>query len=179
MAGHTETRKAWFLDRDGTIIEDRNYLSDPDQIVLLPHAAEALRAAQRDGYLLIVVTNQSGIARGYFTEGAADAVDRRLYQLLAREGVHLTRTYRCPHLPEGLPPYNIDCGCRKPKTGLFQAAIRDFALDPAQCMACGDKTRDIQRLPELGVPVERTGLIGAGHYEDLLDFYRHIAQNSK
>ena len=75
-------KKAWFLDRDGTIIEDKHYLSNPDDIVLLPGTVEALRMAQNDGFLLIVVTNQSGIARGYFTEADADSVDRRLYEML-------------------------------------------------------------------------------------------------
>ncbi len=173
-----EKNKAWFLDRDGTIIEDRNYLSDPDQIIFLPRATEALRCAQRDGYLLIVVTNQSGIGRGYFTEKTADAVDRRFRELLSEQNVILTDCLRCPHYPQGIPPYNIMCSCRKPETGLFRQAISKYDLEPGLCLACGDKLRDILRLPEIGIPVEQTGLIGTkpGEYPDLMTFYRDKTQ---
>lgn len=169
-------KKAWFLDRDGTIIEDKHYLSVPDDIVLLPGTAEALRMAQNDGFLLIVVTNQSGIARGYFTEADADSVDRRLHELLKEQGVVITASYRCPHLPDGIPPYNIRCGCRKPETGLFRAAIRDFGLEPSLCIACGDKPRDTERLSEIGIPAEHTGIIDKENFPDLLEFYTKVKQ---
>lgn len=172
------SNKAWFLDRDGTIIEDRHYLSDPDQIYFLPNAVEALRIAQADGYLLIVVTNQSGIGRGYFTENTADLVDRRFRELLLEKGVTLTDCLRCPHYPQGIPPYNVECTCRKPETGLFSQAISKYDIIPEQCLACGDKPRDIQRLPELGIPVEHTGIIGTkdGEFADLLAFYGYVTQ---
>lgn len=169
-------KKAWFLDRDGTMIEDKHYLSDPDDIVLLPGTVEALRMAQNDGFLLIVVTNQSGIARGYFTEADADSVDRRLHELLKEKGVVITASYRCPHLPDGIPPYNIRCGCRKPETGLFRAAIRDFGLEPSLCIACGDKPRDTERLSEIGIPAEHTGIIDKENFPDLLEFYTKVKQ---
>lgn len=165
--------KAWFLDRDGTIIVDQHYLKEPDKVVLLDHAVEALKKAQEAGYLLIVVTNQSGIARGYFTMEEADKVDERLSSLLGAEGVHITKTYRCPHLPDGIPPYNIKCNCRKPGVGMFRQAIEEFDLDPTQCIACGDKKRDIENLHQLGIPEKNLGLIGketSGHL-DLLAFF--------
>ena len=166
--------KAWFLDRDGTIIEDKHYLSDPKNIAILPEAAEAMKAAQDDGFLLIVITNQSGIARGYFDMAEADAVDGRLREMLAEKGVNMTAIYRCPHLPNGIPPYNIQCNCRKPETGMFSAAIADFDLNPTECIACGDKFRDVMRLPEIGIPEKNTGVIDAEHYNNLMDFYTAV-----
>lgn len=179
MKGHDAARKAWFLDRDGTIIVDRHYLSDPEQVELLEGAAQALAQAQRAGYLLVVVTNQSGIARGYFSEAEADRVDRRLAELLAEHGVTIARTYRCPHLPEGKPPYDIVCDCRKPRLGLFRRAIAELGIDPARSIACGDKPRDVERLPGLGIPQEALGIIGPGEgrYPDLLSFFRTVQQH--
>ncbi|MBP1579178.1 MAG: HAD family hydrolase [Oscillospiraceae bacterium] len=172
-------KKAWFLDRDGTIIEDKHYLSDPDNIVILPRAAEAMRRAQEDGFMLVVVTNQSGIARGYFTEADADIVDKRLSEMLKEQGVTLAATYRCPHLPDGIPPYNISCTCRKPGTGMFSQAIEELGLDPSRCIACGDKARDTERLPEIGIPAENTGIIDPEHYKDLYEFYSAVKTASR
>ncbi|MCI8855581.1 MAG: HAD family hydrolase [Clostridiaceae bacterium] len=163
--------KAWFLDRDGTIIEDCCYLGDPSKVRLLENAAEALRLAQEAGYLLIVVTNQSGIGRGYFTEEAADRVDQRMAELLEEYGVKLTACYRCPHWPGGYAPYNVICDCRKPKTGLFQKAIADYDIDPEQSIACGDKLRDIERLPDLGIQPKHLGVIAPDGYPNLLSFF--------
>lgn len=167
-------KKAWFLDRDGTIIEDKHYLSDPDDIVIIPGAVEAMKMAQNDGYLLIVVTNQSGIARGYFTETDADRVDKRLSDILRQQGVIIATSYRCPHLPDGIPPYNVLCSCRKPDTGMFKAAIADFGLNPSDCIACGDKERDIEKLSEIGIPSNNTGIIDQEHYKNLFEFYISI-----
>jgi len=166
--------KAWFLDRDGTIIVDQDYLGDPEEVVLLDRACEALKLAQDAGYLLIIVTNQSGIARGYFSERDADRVDEQMCTLLAQQGVTIAQIYRCPHHPEGLPPYNIACTCRKPQTGLFRQAILEHDIDPLQSIACGDKRRDIERLGEVGIPEERLGVIGkrAGEYSDLFAFFQ-------
>ena len=169
-------KKAWFLDRDGTIIVDQHYLKDPEKVVLLDNAISALKEAQEAGYILIIVTNQSGIARGYFSPEDADLVDTRLSTILEQNGVHITRTYRCPHLPDGIAPYNIECDCRKPNTGMFRQAISDFGLDPESCIACGDKPRDIERLPELGLPKHNLGIIGTkeNEYPDLLTFFHAV-----
>lgn len=170
-------QKAWFLDRDGTIIEDKHYLSNPDDVVILPGVIEALCRAQSDGFLLIIITNQSGIARGYFTAQQADAVDKRLFEELSNHNILITQSYRCPHLPEGNPPYNVLCNCRKPNTGMFEQAIADYQLNPSLCIACGDKSRDVEHLSDVGIPKANTGIIDGIHYKNILDFYNMIRGN--
>lgn len=167
-------QKAWFLDRDGTIIEDKHYLKDPEDIVILDGVVQALQEAQKAGYLLIIITNQSGIARGFFSPQDADRVDERLSEMLAQYGITITKSYRCPHLQDGNPPYNISCSCRKPNTGMFEQAITDHGLDPSLCIACGDKLRDIERLSDIGVPKENTGVIDGVEFHSILDFYKKV-----
>ena len=116
-------RRFVILDRDGTIIEDRGYLSDPEQVTLIPGAGAALRELRRMGYGLIVITNQSGIGRGFFDLGQLQRVHKRLEELLQSEGIHLDGLYVCPHAPDD------DCACRKPKLGLLQKAGKDLDLD--------------------------------------------------
>ena len=99
------------------------------------------------GYLVIVVSNQSGVARGYYDISVAEATNRRLNELLEEEGAHIDAFYICPHHPEGaVKEYAVRCDCRKPGTALFERAIRDFGLDPSRCYACGDRARDVERL---------------------------------
>lgn len=125
------------LDRDGTIIAERHYLADPDGVELLPQAAAGLRQMQEAGCRLLVITNQSGVGRGYFTAQDMQAVHRRMQDLLAAEGVRLEGIYACPHTPgEG-------CACRKPRTGLVEQAVRDFKFDRARACMIGDKACDI------------------------------------
>lgn len=148
-------KRAFFLDRDGTINIDSGYVGKADDVVLLPHAAESIRRINRAGYLVIVVTNQSGVARGYFQLDDVTDVNNRIEELLESEGAHVDRFYICPHLSgAAVKEYDMDCDCRKPKTGLFRQAIADYDLDPALCYACGDKPRDVERLTELGIPAE-------------------------
>lgn len=175
----SERRKAWFLDRDGTIIVDKHYLGDPDGVEFLPNTIEALRLAQELGYMLIVVTNQSGIARGYFTEADADRVDQKISDELKKYNIQIEKFYRCPHLPDGIPPYNICCECRKPGTGLFEQAIKEYTLDPKCCIACGDKTRDIEGLPKLGIPEQNLGLINSNAYQDILEFITMVKMRTR
>ncbi|GHU89451.1 D,D-heptose 1,7-bisphosphate phosphatase [Clostridia bacterium] len=130
--------RAVFLDRDGTIIKDCHYLKDPAQVELLPGVAEALRELKRRGFLLILVSNQSGIARGYFTERDLQAVQDRLNAVLSEHGAALDGAYNCPHAPDD------DCGCRKPKIGMALAAKRDFDLDLSESYMVGDKQSDIE-----------------------------------
>ncbi len=126
------------LDRDGTIIEERPYLSDAQAVRLLPNAAEGLRALQREGFRLMVASNQSGVGRGYFGLEAVEQVNRRLSALLAGEGVSLDAIYICPHLPaEG-------CACRKPATGLLERAAREAGASPQETFVVGDKESDIE-----------------------------------
>ncbi|MBX6363293.1 MAG: HAD family hydrolase [Gemmatimonadetes bacterium] len=129
-----------FLDRDGTLIEERHYLADPDGVVLLPGAAAGLRALRELGYALVVVTNQSGIARGLFTEADFHRVQLRLEALLAAEGVRLDGVYMCPHHPEHGGP----CECRKPGLGLYRRAIAELGVDASASLFVGDRATDIE-----------------------------------
>lgn len=126
------------LDRDGTINFDCGYLSRPEQLQLLPYAAEGLRALSQLGFELVVVTNQSGIGRGYFDEQALQAVHARLRQLLAAEGVRLTAIYHCPHHSED------HCNCRKPAPGMVLRAADELGFDPGQSFMIGDKRCDFE-----------------------------------
>jgi len=130
-------RPAAFLDRDGTINVDCHYLSDPAQVELLPGAAEGLKRLAAMGYALVVVTNQSGIARGYFDAARLDEIHARLAELLAAEGIVLDGVYVCPHGPGDA------CACRKPLPGLALAAAADLGLDLANSVMIGDKAADV------------------------------------
>ncbi|MBP1583394.1 MAG: HAD-IIIA family hydrolase [Victivallales bacterium] len=116
-------RPVAFIDRDGTVIYDMSYLADPAKIAFTPHAAEGLRLLQDNGYLLIMITNQSGIGRGLITIEQFHGVQERMFSLLEAEGVHFTACYHCPHRPED------NCHCRKPNTGMLEQACLDFAVD--------------------------------------------------
>jgi len=138
-------RRAVFLDRDGTLNVVREYVGKTADVELVPNAAEGARMLAAAGYVLVVVSNQSGIARGYFTEEQADAVDERLAQLLSGLGVTIAASYRCPHLPDApLPQYAVECDCRKPSPGLILRAAAELALDPKASWAIGDRVRDIE-----------------------------------
>lgn len=135
--------KAVFLDRDGTINADKNYLYRIEDFEFLPGAVEALRLLQASGYLLIIITNQSGIARGYFTEEDFMKLTDFMLAELEKSGVKISAVYYCPHLPDGeVPEYRKVCSCRKPKTGLFEQAVKDFGIDLSESFAIGDKPRD-------------------------------------
>lgn len=151
-------RRVAVLDRDGTIIAERHYLSDPAQVELLPGAAEGLRRLRAMGWGLVVVTNQSGVARGYFDLARVAEIHRRLEDLLAAEGVRLDGIYICPHLPDA------DCPCRKPRTGLIGQAAAELGFDPARAIVIGDKPCDIELGQAARVPtiLVRTGY-GAQH----------------
>ena len=138
------TNKAILLDRDGTLIRELHYLHDPEQVVLEHNVAPGLRRLRDAGYLLIVITNQSGIGRGLFGEQDYRAVQARLAELLAAEGVQLAGAYHCPHHPtEARGEYLRECDCRKPGTGMLEAAIRDHDLDRGQTFLVGDNASDI------------------------------------
>lgn len=136
----TRARRAVFLDRDGTLIEDVHYLNDPDRISLLSGAADAVRALRDAGWAPIVVTNQSGIARGLVTPAQFEAITTRLDALLAAQGAALDATYHCPHLPELTGP----CACRKPGPEMYERAARDHGLDLAASLYVGDRWRDVE-----------------------------------
>lgn len=130
-------RPAAFLDRDGTVIVDRHYLRSAEQVELVPGAAAALATLRDLGYRLVVVSNQSGIARGLITPAEAAEVHRRMEAVLAAHGVHLDAAYYCPHGPDE------GCECRKPRPGLLQRAARELDLALDASVAIGDKARDL------------------------------------
>jgi D-glycero-D-manno-heptose 1,7-bisphosphate phosphatase len=139
-------RPAVFLDRDGTLIEDRDYLRDPAQVHLLPGASEAVRRLNTAAIPAVVVTNQSGIARGLLTEADYATTVRRLDGLLAAAGARLDGHYHCPHLPDLTGP----CDCRKPGPLLYERAARDLDLDLAASWWVGDRERDLAAADRFG-----------------------------
>lgn len=137
--------KAVFLDRDGTLNVNTGYVGDVENVVLVPQAAEGARMLSEAGFALVAVSNQSGIARGYFSEADADAVDARLRELLGARGVRMTAMYRCPHWPEDERPASAQpCDCRKPKPGMLLRAAADLHLDLSQSWMVGDRLLDMQ-----------------------------------
>jgi histidinol-phosphate phosphatase family protein len=132
-------RGAVFLDRDGTIIEDAGYIADPRKVRLLPGAAGAIKQLNERRFPVVVVTNQSGIARGLLSLNEYQATERRLDELLAAENAALDAHYFCPHLPELSGP----CDCRKPGTLLYRQAAERFAIDLSRSWWIGDRVRDL------------------------------------
>jgi D-glycero-D-manno-heptose 1,7-bisphosphate phosphatase len=148
---HEPLAAAVFLDRDGTVIEEVGYLDRPDRVQLYPFSTVAIRALNRAGFRVILVTNQSGIARGFFDEAMVDAVHAHLAELLAAGGAHLDAYYYCPHHPDGhVAPYASACDCRKPGRGLVDRAVREFAIDPARSFTVGDRWLDVKLAENIG-----------------------------
>jgi histidinol-phosphate phosphatase family protein len=135
----TGSARAAFLDRDGTLIEDANYLADADQIRLLPGAPDAIRALNDHGILAIVITNQSGIAQGLLTETQYVSTRDRLDHLMKGSGARIDASFHCPHYP----PVSGPCECRKPGTLLYRRAADQFGIDLARSLYVGDRDRDI------------------------------------
>lgn len=153
---------AAFLDRDGTIIEDLGYLGNPEQIQFIPGAHDALRALQASGYRLIVVTNQSGVARGLITEADVRRVNQRLRELLADAGIALDGIYYCPHHPDaGSPEYRSACPSRKPGPGMIERAQQEFGLDLGRSVIIGDHSSDAEVARHF--PGMRSVLLLTGH----------------
>lgn len=136
--------KAIFLDRDGTIIIDKGYLDNPKAIEFIKGIPEVLKALKEKGYLLIVVSNQSGVARGYFNEKEVKLINNELNAKLVKEyGIAIDRFYYCPHHPEyGMEQYKKACSCRKPKPGMILQAVADFDIDIENSLMIGDKDSD-------------------------------------
>ena len=131
--------KAFFLDRDGVIIEQVEYIRDPADVKLTPGAAEALKLIHRNGFLAVVVSNQSGIARKKFTLDELMAVQSRMYELLAQQGEKIDGFYFCPH-----DPHVESCPCRKPRPGMILQAARELGIDVASSFMIGDRPADVE-----------------------------------
>jgi len=151
-----------FLDRDGTLIEEVGYLRDPSAVRILPGAADALRQLSREGFLLVVVSNQAGLAKGKITAEEMEAVHRRFVSAFDAEGVAFDAVEYCPHHPEGtVDAYRRACGCRKPGTGLADEILRRLRV-PDSCprFVVGDKMSDVSMGVRLGAA---TVLVGTGY----------------
>lgn len=135
--------RAIFLDRDGTINVEKHYLHKIEDFTFLPNAIEGLKLLQNAGYLLVIVTNQSGIGRGYYTVEDFLTLNDWMLEILINQGVKIDKVYFCPHHPEArTEKYRVDCECRKPKVGMYQQAITELDIDVDASFAIGDKIRD-------------------------------------
>ena len=144
--------KAIFFDRDGTLNVDVDYLHDPADFVWTEGAIEAIRWANEHGSLVIVLTNQSGIARGYYDEAAVHRLHDWMNAELVRQGARIDAFYYCPHHPAGrVPAYTRMCDCRKPAPGMLLRAIAEHDVDPAASLMIGDALRDITAAEKAGV----------------------------
>ncbi|MBQ7502076.1 HAD family hydrolase [bacterium] len=143
--------KAVFLDRDGTLLEEVHYLAKTEDMRWIPGVREALARLYKEGWLLIIVTNQSGIARGYFTQRETDAIYEQMQRDLQSCGAEFAHMYCCPHHPEySRLPEERNCSCRKPLPGMFLQAQREFGLNMTECAAFGDRLRDLSAPADLG-----------------------------
>ena len=164
-------KKAVFLDRDNTLIEDEGYIHEPEKVRLLPGVPEGLRSLKEHGYLLIVVSNQSGIGRGYFKEEDFHAVNRKLQELLKPYNVQIDDFFFCPHKPEDR------CNCRKPKTGMIEKAVKKWNINVSESFVIGDKDIDVQLAINAGC---KGGIkIGTETFPSLLEVSKYILSSQK
>ncbi len=167
MSGTTPLRRAVFLDRDGTVAEEVGYVNHVSRVRLLSGSAGAIRRLSGAGFLAVVVTNQSGVARDYFEEDLVRSANARLRELLQAEGAVVDAIYYCPHHPrEGAPPYRLDCDCRKPRPGMLLRAAREHGIDLPRSYMIGDGVVDVAAGRAAGVTsiLVLTGY-GRGHLE--------------
>jgi D-glycero-D-manno-heptose 1,7-bisphosphate phosphatase len=145
-------KRAVFIDRDGTISEEVGYINHPSRFRVFPYAAAAIKHLNDAGWLAIVVTNQAGVARGYFSEDMIQTVHGEMTKALENGGARLDAVYYCAHHPSvGELPYRFDCDCRKPKPGLISRAARDFSIDLAGSWMVGDRYSDVELARNAGV----------------------------
>lgn len=182
--------KAIFLDRDGTINIDKGYLYKTEDFEFLEGAVEALKILSDLGYILIVVTNQSGIARGYYTEEQLENLNNFMMDKLKEQGIEIKKCYYCPHHAEkGIGKYKIDCECRKPKPGMVLEGIKEFNIDPEKSYIVGDKLSDAEAGMKAGLkgvviqtglePVEKIENEEISLFGTLYDFAKTLAEKSK
>jgi D-glycero-D-manno-heptose 1,7-bisphosphate phosphatase len=164
-------RRAIFIDRDGTISEEVGYVNHISRFKLMERTAAAVSLINSSDFLAVVVTNQAGVARGYFKEGLIIRVHEKMESLLREKNAHLDGIYYCPHHPDvGEEPYRNNCNCRKPKTGMLEAAGKDLDVDISKSFMVGDKISDVEFAHKVGAKgvLVLTGY-GRGEYESLDD----------
>jgi D-glycero-D-manno-heptose 1,7-bisphosphate phosphatase len=149
--------KAFFIDRDGVIVVETDYLGDPNYVEIIPGAAEAIKAIKAAGYLAIVVSNQSGVARGYYSEADVELVNQRIDKILTEQGANIDAFYHCPHHPK----FSGECSCRKPEPGMLLTAAQEHQIDPTQSYMIGDKISDVNAGRNAGC--SESVLIKTGH----------------
>jgi D-glycero-D-manno-heptose 1,7-bisphosphate phosphatase len=160
-----------FLDRDGTINEEVDYLTSPNDLRLIPGSTDAIREAKNAGFKVFITTNQSGVARGFITEEQLTRIHKTLIEKLQEDNAHLDAIYYCPHHPEiGEAPYRKDCECRKPNTGMLIRAAKEFNLDLTKSFVVGDMMIDVQTGNNAGA-ISILVLTGYGQKE--LELCRH------
>ena len=165
--------KAFFWDRDGTINIDYGYVGNVEDVELIEGIGDTIHLLNESGFLVIVVSNQSGVARGYFSMEDVDRVNNRINELLSKYGAHVDKFYICPHLQDGVvPKYTKKCRCRKPQTGLFQEAIAEYHIDVSRSYAVGDKLRDIECLPGIGFNISHLFVVDST--ESRSAFFQYI-----
>ena len=153
--------RAVFIDRDGTISEEVGYINHVSRFRLFPYSAAALKQLHDNGYLAIVITNQAGVARGYFSEEMVQAIHQQMTKDLESSGARVDAIYYCAHHPTvGEPPYQLDCDCRKPKPGLLLRAAHDYDIDLAKSWMVGDRYSDIELAANAGV---KSALVLSGY----------------
>jgi len=168
-------RPAVFIDRDGTISEEVGYVNHPSRFQLYPYSSEAIKLLNEKGWLAIVVTNQAGVARGYFSEDVVKQVHRELNRRMDENSARLDAIYYCAHHPTvGEPPYRLDCDCRKPKAGLVQQAAKDFAIDLGSSWMVGDRYSDIELARNAGL---RSAFVLSGYGRGEWEYQRQNWQH--
>jgi len=188
--GERKLKRAVFLDRDGTINVEKEYLHRAEEFVFIPGAPEAIKLLKEAGFLVIVVTNQSGVGRGYYDEEAVHRLHRYMDGELARRGASVDAYYLCPHHPlHGIGDYRRECDCRKPLPGMLLEAARDFTIDLADSYIVGDKLADVEAgraagcrplLVRTGYGEEQSARLPAGVpvYDDILAAVRAITASA-
>jgi D-glycero-D-manno-heptose 1,7-bisphosphate phosphatase len=145
MTPHRVGERAVFVDRDGTLIEEVGYLDRKERVQLYPWSIDAVRALNRAGFRVVLVSNQSGVARGIFTEDVVADVHRHISRLLEEGGARIDAYYYCPHHPDGkVKQYAVACECRKPGRAMVDRAVRELDADPAQSFVVGDRWLDVE-----------------------------------
>jgi len=144
--------RAVFLDRDGVINEDYGFVHKIEDFYIYPEVFPALKKLQKAGFKLLIVTNQSGIAVGYYTEEDFKKITDHMLSVFEKEGIRIDKVYYCPHHPEGVvPELTVKCDCRKPESGMIKQGIKEFNIDPSRSFLIGDKENDIKAAHKEGV----------------------------